>query len=60
MSAEHRNKFAMLSGAGAAIMGGGAANFRQGGEKPNISINLEDVILHEEKLSNILDVSNLS
>ena len=59
MSAEHRNKVAMLSGAGAAIMGGGAGNFRQIGERPNISINLEDVILHEEKLSNILDVSNL-
>lgn len=47
----------MFSGAGASIMGaGGAIKFRNQ-DRPIISINLEDVILHEEKLYNILEVS---
>ena len=50
-----------MSGAGAAIMGG--SNFQGfnysglGGSEQKISMNLEDVILHEQKLNNILEVS---
>jgi hypothetical protein len=48
----------MLSGTGAAIMGGnsmlGQPSF---GEQVKITLNLEDVVLHEQKLFNILEVS---
>ena len=59
MSADQRNKLGaggMLSGAGASILG--APGFKAQ-ERPVISINLEDVILHEEKLNNILEVSSI-
>lgn len=54
-----RHKMAMggmFTGAGSSIisnMGG----FKPQERSPVISINLEDVILHEEKLCNILEVS---
>ena len=55
---------AMLSSNGAAIMGGGAGQF-QGfnsgsgalGVDAKITINLEDVVLHEQKISAVLEVS---
>ena len=48
----------MFSGTGAAIMGNsmlGSSTF-DGSQK--ITLNLEDVVLHEQKLFNILEVSN--
>jgi hypothetical protein len=48
----------MMSGTGAAIMGNsmmGASSFDQSNQK--ITLNLEDVVLHEQKLFNILEVS---
>ena len=55
---------AMLSSNGAAIMGGGIGQF-QGfnsgsgalGVDAKITINLEDVVLHEQKISAVLEVS---
>lgn len=45
----------MLSGTGAALMGNsmlGASSFN---EQQKITLNLEDVVLHEQKLFNILE-----
>lgn len=39
-----------MAGIGASIMGGNAMG-------PRITLNLEDVVLHEQKLNTILDVS---
>ena len=55
----------ILSGNGAAIMSGGQGGF-QGfnsgsgalGVDAKITINLEDVCLHEQKISAVLEVSN--
>lgn len=49
----------MLSGAGAAIMG--VNNYATTGgfsEPERVKMNIEEVIFHEQKLSNILDVSD--
>lgn len=51
----------MFSGAGAAIMGGLPHGYGSGsgalGVESRITVNLEDVSLHEQKLSTILEVS---
>ena len=47
----------MFSGAGSSIITGHMGGFKAQDRPPIISINLEDVILHEEKLCNILEVS---
>ena len=54
----------ILSGNGAAIMGGaqhGFQGFNSGsgalGVDAKITINLEDVVLHEQKISAVLEVS---
>jgi hypothetical protein len=49
----------LLSGAGAQILGGGPFTSGSGplGVESRISMNLEDVVLHEQKLSSILEVS---
>lgn len=59
----------VLGTTGAAIMGGAAAGFPgfqsgtgrldggQFGAEARITMNLEDVVLHEQKLSTILEVS---
>lgn len=44
----------MLFNAGAAIMGSKQT------EQNKIMLNIEDVMLHEEKLYNVLEVSNIS
>jgi len=45
-----------LSGAGAAIMGGNSM-VGQNFMPERVTLNLEDVVLHEQKLANILEVS---
>lgn len=50
--------FGMLAGAGAMIMGDPLGQHRLG--EPRITLNIEEVILHEQKLSNILEVSIIS
>jgi hypothetical protein len=45
-----------LSGAGAAIMGG-SGMLGQNFLPERVTLNLEDVVLHEQKLANILEVS---
>jgi hypothetical protein len=49
----------LLSGTGAQILGGGAFTSGSGplGVESKITMNLEDVVLHEQKLSSILEVS---
>ena len=53
----------MFSGAGAAIMGGIPHGYGSGsgalGVESRITVNLEDVSLHEQKLSTILEVSKI-
>lgn len=43
----------MFSNAGAAILGNG----NRGMAAQKITLNIEDVLLHEEKLNNIMEVS---
>jgi hypothetical protein len=49
----------VLGGAGAQILGGGPYTSGSGplGVESRITMNLEDVVLHEQKLSSILEVS---
>lgn len=51
----------LLSGAGAQILGGAPFTSGSGplGVESRITMNLEDVVLHEQKISCILEVSYL-
>lgn len=51
---KYGNVGGMFSNTGAAILGGG---YNRPADNQKIMLNIEDILFHEEKLNNILEVS---